>query len=62
MVVAVRAFKAGLVHVMMGVLGSVLVSVGVFVGDMVMLMRGVRMRVGHIAMVVFVRVWRVMGV
>jgi hypothetical protein len=60
--VAVNAFKAGLVHVVMGVLGSVLVSVGVFVGDMVVLMRGVRMAVSFVAVAVFVCVRGVMGV
>ena len=46
----------------MGVLGPVLVGVGVLVCDMVVLMCGVRMRVGHFAVVVFVGVRRVMGV
>ena len=41
--VAVHVFETGLVHVLMGVLGSVLVGVGVLVRDMVVLMRGVRM-------------------
>jgi hypothetical protein len=49
--VAVRVFETGLVHMLMGVLGSVLVGVGVLVGDMVMLMWGVRrvmgVKLGH---------------
>lgn len=60
--VAVRVFETGFVHMLMGVLGSVLVGVRVLVGDMVMLMRGVRMCMSRIAMVVFVGVWHVMGV
>ena len=60
--VAVRVFETGLVHMLMGVLGSVLVGVGVLVGDMVMLMCGVRMCMSRIAMLVFVGVRRVMGV
>lgn len=60
--VAVNAFQTGLVHVPMGVLGSVFVGVGVLVCDMVVLVRGVRVRVGHVGMVVLVRVRRVMGV
>ena len=60
--VVVDAFQVGLVHVLMGVLGSVLVGVGVLVRDVVVLMRGVRMRMGHFAMLVFVRMRRVMGV
>jgi hypothetical protein len=61
-VVAVHVFHAGLVHVLMSVLGPVIVGVGVLVGDMVVLMRGVRMRVSLFAMVVFVRVRRVVSV
>ena len=60
--VAVRVFETGFVHMLMGVLGSVLVGVGVLVGDMVMLMRGVRMCMSRFAMVVFVGMRRVMGV
>jgi hypothetical protein len=41
--VAVHAVEAGLVHVLMRVLGSVVVGVGVLVRDMVVLVRGVRM-------------------
>jgi len=58
----VNVFEARLVHVLVGVLGSVFVGVRVLVRHMVVLMRGVRMCMGHIAMVVFVRMRRVMGV
>ena len=62
MCVAVRVFETGFVHMRMSVLGSVLVGVGVLVADMVMLVRGVRMCMSLVAMVVFVGVRRVMGV
>lgn len=60
--VSVNVFQAGLMHMLMGVFGPVGVSVGVFVLDVVMLMRGVCMRVGHAAVLVFVGVCRVVGV
>jgi hypothetical protein len=60
--VAVHVFQAGLVHVLMSVLGPVVVSVGVLVGHMVVLMRGVRMCVSLFAVLVFVRMRRVVGV
>jgi len=60
--VAVNVFEAGLVHVLVGVLGSVFVRVRVLVRHVVVLMRGVRMCMGHIAMLVFVCMRRVMGV
>jgi hypothetical protein len=60
--VAVHVFQAGLMHVLMGVLGPVLVGVGVLVRDMLVLMRGVCMRVRYIGVLVFVRVRDVMGV
>ena len=60
--VAVRVFQAGLVHVLMSVLGPVVVGVGVLVGHMVVLMRGVRMCVRLLAVVMLVRVRRVVGV
>jgi hypothetical protein len=60
--VAVHLFQAGLVHVLMSVLGPVVVSVGVLVGHMVVLMRGVRMCVSLFAVLVFVRMRRVVGV
>ncbi|OBH05875.1 hypothetical protein A5695_06410 [Mycobacterium sp. E1747] len=59
---AVNVLNAGLVHVLMAVLGAVGVAVVVLVLDVVMLVRGVRMRVGHAAMVMFVRVRLVVGV
>jgi hypothetical protein len=60
--VAVNVFEAGLVHVLMGVLGSVFVGVRVLVRHMVVLVRRVRMRMGHVAVLVFVRMRPVMGV
>jgi hypothetical protein len=60
--VAVNVFEAGLVHVLMRVFGAVFVRVGMLVCDMVVLMRGVRMCMGHIAMVVLVRMRAVMAV
>ena len=60
--VLVHVLEAGLVHVLMGVFGPVGVSVAVLMFDVVMLMRGVRMCVGDVAVLVFVRVWRVVGV
>jgi hypothetical protein len=60
--VAVHVFQAGLMHVLMGVLGPVLVGVGVLVRDMLVLMRGVCMSVRYIGVLVFVRVRDVMGV
>jgi hypothetical protein len=60
--VAVNVFEARLVHVLVSVLGSVFVCVWVLVCHMVVFMRGVRMRMGHFAMLVFVRMRRVMGV
>ena len=62
MAVAVRVFQAGLVRVLMSVLGPVVVGVGVLVGHMVVRMRGVRMCVSLFAVVVLVRVRRVVGV
>jgi hypothetical protein len=60
--VAVHVFQAGLMHVLMGVLGPVLVGVGVLVRDMLVLMRGVCMSVRYIGVLVFVHVRDVMGV
>lgn len=62
MVVTVNFFQARLVHVLMRVLRPVLVGVWVFVLDMVMLVVRVRVSMRHVAVLVFVRVWRVMGV
>jgi hypothetical protein len=58
----VNAFQAGLVHVLMSVLGPVVVGVGMLVDHMLVLMRGVRMCVSRFAMLVLVRVRRVVGV
>jgi hypothetical protein len=60
--VAVRVFQADLVRVLMSVLGPVVVGVGVLVGHMVVRMRGVLMCVSLFAVVVLVRVRRVVGV
>ena len=60
--VVVNVSEVGLVDVLMGVLRSVLVDVGVLVRDMLVLMGGVRVRVGHAGMLVVVRMRRVMGV
>jgi hypothetical protein len=60
--VVVHAFEVGLVHVLMSVLGPVLVGVGVLVRHVVVVMRGVRVRVSFAAMVVLVCVRCVMGV
>ena len=62
MAVAVRLFQARLVHVLMSVFGPVVVGVGVLVGDVVVRMRGVCVRVSLLAVLVFVRVRRVVGV
>jgi hypothetical protein len=60
--VVVHVFEVGLVHVLMSVLGPVLVGVGVLVRHVVVVMRGVRVRVSFAAMVVLVCVRCVMGV
>jgi hypothetical protein len=60
--VAVRIFQTGLVQVLMSVLGPVVVGVAVLMCDVFVLMRGVCVVVRHFAMLVFVRVRRVMGV
>ena len=66
MSVAVHVFQAGLMHVRMCVLGSVVVRVGVFMGDVVVLMPGVCMGVGvaviWVAVLVLVGMRRVVGV
>ena len=54
--------QARLMHVLMGMFGPVLVSVRVFVLHMVVLVGRVRMGMRHVAVLVFVRVWRVVGV
>jgi hypothetical protein len=60
--VVVRVFQAGLVHVLMGVLGPIVVWVRVFVGHVVVRVGGVRVGVSLIAVLVLVRVRRVVGV
>jgi hypothetical protein len=62
--VAVSVFQAGLVHVLMRVLGSVVVRVVVLMCDVVVLMRGVcvGMRRFAVLMLVLVCVGRVVGV
>jgi hypothetical protein len=60
--VTVNILQAGLMHMLMAVLGAVGMAVGVLVLDVVMLVRGMCVRVGGVAMLVFVRVRRVMGV
>jgi hypothetical protein len=60
--VVVRFLQAGLMHVSVAVLGSVVVRVGVLVLDVLVLMRGVRMRVSDAAVFVLVRVRPFMGV
>lgn len=62
MVVTVNVFQARLVHVLVSVFGPVGVSVRVFVRDMVMLMGRMRMGVRHVAVLVVVLMWRVVGV
>ena len=55
MSVVVRPFHPGLMHVRMGVLGSVVVSVRVLMLDVLVLMRSMRVGVGRLAMLVFMR-------
>jgi hypothetical protein len=55
-------FETGLVQVLVGVLGAVVVGVRVFMRDVLVVMRGVRMGMCLVAVVVFVRVRGVMGV
>ncbi len=59
---SVNVFQAGLMHVLVSVFGPVSVGVAMFVLDVVMLVCGVCMRVSHAAVLVFVRVWCVVGV
>ena len=59
---AVHVLQAGLMHVLMSVLGPVVVGMGVLVAHMVVLMRGVRMSVSLFAVLVLVGVRRVVGV
>jgi hypothetical protein len=54
--VVVRFLEAGLMHVSVAVLGSVVVGVGVLVLDVLVFVRGVGVRVSDPAVLVFVRV------
>lgn len=54
--VVVRFLEAGLMHVSVAVLGSVVVGVGVLVLDVFVVVRGVSVRVSDPAVLVFVRV------
>jgi hypothetical protein len=60
--VVVSFLEAGLMHVPVAVLGSVVVSVGVLVLDVLMFVRGVRVRVSDPAVLVLVRMRPFMGV
>jgi hypothetical protein len=60
--VVVRFLQAGLMHVSVAVLGSVVVGVGVLVLDVLVLMLGVRMRVSDPAVLMLVRVRAFVGV
>jgi hypothetical protein len=60
--VVVSFLEAGFVHVPVGVLGSVLVGVGVLVLDVLVVVRGVRVRVSNPAVLVLVRMRPFMGV
>jgi hypothetical protein len=60
--VVVNFLEAGLMHVLMVVLGPVVVSVAVLVLHVLVFMRGVRMCVSEPAMLVFVRMRSFMGV
>lgn len=62
MLVFVRFGQTDLMHVRVGVLGAVLVGVSVFVFDVVVLVLGVRMRVGDAIVLVLVRMRRFVGV
>ncbi len=60
--VTVHFLQPRLVHVLMGVFSPVGVSVGVLVLHVVMLVGCVGVGVRHVAMLMLVRVWRVVGV
>lgn len=62
MCVVVSFLETGLMHVAVAVLGSVVVGVGVLVLDVLVFVRGVRVRVSDPAVLVFVRMWPFMGV
>ena len=60
--VAVCILETGLVHMCMGVLGPVMVSMSVLMLDVLMVVFGVRVRVCDLAVVVLVRVRVLVGV
>jgi hypothetical protein len=60
--VLVNLLQPGLVHMRMGVLGPVMVSMGVLVLDVLVLVIGVRMRVLDAAVLVLVRMRVLVGV
>lgn len=60
--VGVDFFQPGLMHMLMRVFGPVGVRMGVFVLEVVVLVCGVCVGVGHLAVLVLVRVWRIVGV
>jgi hypothetical protein len=60
--VVVSFLETGLMHVSVAVLGSVVVGVGVLVLDVLVFVRGVRMRVSDPAVLVLVRVRPFMAV
>jgi hypothetical protein len=60
--VVVSLLEAGLMHVSVAVLGSVVVSVGVLVLDVLVFVRGVRVRVSDPAVLMLVRMRPFMGV
>ncbi|AOS94312.1 hypothetical protein AN931_03340 [Mycobacterium intracellulare subsp. chimaera] len=57
-----NVLQPGLVHVPMGVFGPVVVRVGVFMLHVVVLMGRVCVGVRHVAVLMLVRVGRVVGV
>lgn len=60
--VVVWFFDAGLMHMFVAVLGSVVVGVGVLVLDVLVFVRGVRVRMRHPVVLMLVRVRSVMVV
>lgn len=60
--VTVHFLQSGLMHMLMGVLGAVGMGVGMFVLNVIMLVRRVGVRVADDAVLVFVRVGRVVVV
>ena len=60
--VVVSVLQTRLVHVVVAVLSPVVMGVGVLVLDMLVFVRGVRVRVRDVAVLVLVRVWFFVGV